>query len=253
MDASGLRIFESVARNGSMNRAAAELHTVQSNVTARIRLRMPTTATWPKSHPDWPGTAPSAYSSCSADYLFFISSMHGRRSDLTPIKDRFIMLMQKIRSSFLFGGNAPYVEEQSELYLADPVSVADEWRAYFDALRETPAIDGSDRDDEPHAPVVSTFVDLGKRSRAAEMTLDDGLAVARKQVAVQSLIDAFKYHKGFSSVTQTSDGPVDVELAFNPSHLEIVNPVVQGMARAKGEVLGAGDGSEVLPVEIVLR
>jgi 2-oxoglutarate dehydrogenase E1 component len=43
-----------------------------------------------------------------------------------------------------------------------------------------------------------------------------------------------KYHKGFSSVTQTSDGPVDVVLAFNPSHLEIVNPVVQGMARAKG-------------------
>jgi DNA-binding transcriptional LysR family regulator len=38
MDAADLRIFESVARNGSMNRAALELHTVQSNVTARIRL-----------------------------------------------------------------------------------------------------------------------------------------------------------------------------------------------------------------------
>ncbi|OTP76347.1 LysR substrate-binding domain-containing protein [Caballeronia sordidicola] len=38
MDAADLRIFESVARNGSMNRAALELYTVQSNVTARIRL-----------------------------------------------------------------------------------------------------------------------------------------------------------------------------------------------------------------------
>jgi 2-oxoglutarate dehydrogenase E1 component len=76
------------------------------------------------------------------------------------------MLMQKLQSSFLFGGNAPYVEEQYELYLADPASVEDEWRAYFDALRETPAIDGSDRDDEPHAPVVSNFVDLAKRPRA---------------------------------------------------------------------------------------
>jgi DNA-binding transcriptional LysR family regulator len=38
MDAADLRIFESVARNGSMNRAALELHTVQSNVTARIRI-----------------------------------------------------------------------------------------------------------------------------------------------------------------------------------------------------------------------
>ena len=80
----------------------------------------------------------------------------------------------------------------TKLYLADPSSVADEWRAYFDALSETPAIDGSDRDDEPHAPVVSTFVDLAKRPRASQMALDDGLAIARKQVAVQSLIAAFR-------------------------------------------------------------
>jgi DNA-binding transcriptional LysR family regulator len=38
MDARDLRIFEAVARLGGMNRAAAELHTVQSNVTARVRL-----------------------------------------------------------------------------------------------------------------------------------------------------------------------------------------------------------------------
>jgi len=37
MDASDLRIFEAVARLGGMNRAAAALNTVQSNVTARIR------------------------------------------------------------------------------------------------------------------------------------------------------------------------------------------------------------------------
>ena len=43
------------------------------------------------------------------------------------------MLMQKLQSSFLFGGNAPYVEEQYELYLADPASVAD-FKAY---CRET--------------------------------------------------------------------------------------------------------------------
>src|SRR6267143_1914272 len=38
MDAADLRVFEPVARLGGMNRAAAELNTVQSNVTARIRL-----------------------------------------------------------------------------------------------------------------------------------------------------------------------------------------------------------------------
>lgn len=37
MDVADLRVFEAVSRNGSMNRAAQELHTVQSNVTARIR------------------------------------------------------------------------------------------------------------------------------------------------------------------------------------------------------------------------
>jgi DNA-binding transcriptional LysR family regulator len=37
MDAADLKVFEAVARLGAMNRAAAELHTVQSNVTARIR------------------------------------------------------------------------------------------------------------------------------------------------------------------------------------------------------------------------
>ena len=37
MDVADLRVFEAVSRHGSMNRAAQELHTVQSNVTARIR------------------------------------------------------------------------------------------------------------------------------------------------------------------------------------------------------------------------
>jgi 2-oxoglutarate dehydrogenase E1 component len=41
------------------------------------------------------------------------------------------MLIQARQTSFLFGGNAPYVEEQYELYLANPASVTDEWRAYF--------------------------------------------------------------------------------------------------------------------------
>src|ERR1700733_6561340 len=37
MDATDLKVFEAVARHGSMNRAAVELNTVQSNVTARVR------------------------------------------------------------------------------------------------------------------------------------------------------------------------------------------------------------------------
>lgn len=54
------------------------------------------------------------------------------------------------------------------------------------------------------------------------------------------------YHKGFTGRLPTATGPAEVTLAFNPSHLEIVNPVVQGIARARAEVLGQG-ASAVLP------
>ena len=53
-------------------------------------------------------------------------------------------MMQQLRSnSYLFGGNAPYVEEMYESYLDNPGSVSDSWRAYFDALQNVPASDGS--------------------------------------------------------------------------------------------------------------
>jgi len=42
-----------------------------------------------------------------------------------------------------------------------------------------------------------------------------------------------KYHLGFASDIQTPGGPLHMALAFNPSHLEIVDPVVLGSARAR--------------------
>jgi len=67
-------------------------------------------------------------------------------------------MMQEYRSnSYLFGGNAPYVEEMYEAYLDNPGSVPDNWRAYFDALQNVPAADGSAACDVAHAPVVESF------------------------------------------------------------------------------------------------
>ena len=57
-----------------------------------------------------------------------------------------------------------------------------------------------------------------------------------------------KYHMGFSSDISTPGGPVHLSLAFNPSHLEIVNPVVEGSVRARQERRGDEAGDEVLPV-----
>jgi 2-oxoglutarate dehydrogenase E1 component len=59
-----------------------------------------------------------------------------------------------------------------------------------------------------------------------------------------------KYHKGFSADLKTESGNVHVALAFNPSHLEVVNPVVEGSARARQERRGDTLGNKVLPVQI---
>ncbi|HSM99271.1 MAG TPA: 2-oxoglutarate dehydrogenase E1 component, partial [Gallionella sp.] len=57
-----------------------------------------------------------------------------------------------------------------------------------------------------------------------------------------------KYHQGFSSVILTSGGHMRVTLAFNPSHLEIVNPVVEGAVRARQHRRQDHQGKQVLPV-----
>ena len=57
-----------------------------------------------------------------------------------------------------------------------------------------------------------------------------------------------KYHKGFSADMKTPGGNVHSALAFNPSHLEIVNPVVEGSVRARQQRRGDKERQEVLPV-----
>ncbi len=57
-----------------------------------------------------------------------------------------------------------------------------------------------------------------------------------------------KYHQGFSSDVNTAGGPVHLSLAFNPSHLEIVNPVVEGSVRARMDRRNDPLGKQVLPV-----
>ena len=60
-----------------------------------------------------------------------------------------------------------------------------------------------------------------------------------------------KYHLGYQSEKQGPNGNVRVNLAFNPSHLEAVDPVVQGMTRAaQRQRLDTKDRKTVLPVMI---
>ncbi|MDA3874022.1 MAG: 2-oxoglutarate dehydrogenase E1 component, partial [Kiritimatiellae bacterium] len=59
-----------------------------------------------------------------------------------------------------------------------------------------------------------------------------------------------KYHQGFSSDVQTPGGLVHLALAFNPSHLEIINPVICGSARARMERAGDTSLQKVLPLMV---
>ena len=59
-----------------------------------------------------------------------------------------------------------------------------------------------------------------------------------------------KYHMGFSSDVETLGGEIHLTLAFNPSHLEIINPVVEGSVKARQDRRNKGDVNTVIPVLI---
>ncbi|MGB5830850.1 MAG: 2-oxoglutarate dehydrogenase E1 component [Thiohalocapsa sp.] len=59
-----------------------------------------------------------------------------------------------------------------------------------------------------------------------------------------------KYHMGFSSDVDSPGGIVHLALGFNPSHLEIINPVIEGSVRARQRRRGDRTGEQVMPVLI---
>ncbi|WP_299510193.1 2-oxoglutarate dehydrogenase E1 component [uncultured Limnohabitans sp.] len=95
-------------------------------------------------------------------------------------------------NTYLFGGNAPYVEEMYENYLANPGSVPDSWREYFDALQHVPATDGTNAKDVPHLPVINAFADRAKSGGTKVVMASVDAEMGRKRTAVQQLIAAYR-------------------------------------------------------------
>ena len=96
-------------------------------------------------------------------------------------------------NTYLFGGNAPYVEEMYENYLANPGSVPDTWRDYFDALQHVPAVDGSNARDIPHQPVIDAFAQRAKAGGTKVVVAAGADSdLGRKRVSVQQLIAAYR-------------------------------------------------------------
>ena len=73
------------------------------------------------------------------------------------------MMKQLLGNSYLYGGNAPFIEELYEQYLVNPGAVPEGWREYFDQMQNLPGGAGSGAKDVAHAPVVQSFV---QRARA---------------------------------------------------------------------------------------
>src|SRR5216683_1250750 len=267
-----------------------------------------------------------------------------------------------LSNSYLFGTNAPFIEELYEAYLDDPQSVPEQWREYFDKLQRVPAgpSAGSGGRDVAHAPIVESFARRARagavrpvpavagfdrkqisvlqliaeyrfrgvliadidplkrheRPRIAELEpayydltdadmdthFNTGSFVGPEQASLREIVKALqesycgtlgveymylssrvekrwiqerlepvrskpaysaatkrhilerlaagdvKYHQGFSSDINTPGGPMHLTLAFNPSHLEIVNPVVEGSVRARQHRRKDRGGDQVLPV-----
>src|SRR5690625_4932154 len=98
-----------------------------------------------------------------------------------------------LSTSYLYGSNAPYVEALYEPYLDNPASVPEHWRNYFDQLQLQPASNGEEAvRDQAHAPIIESFAQRAKANTFVARSPKADLAVASKQVNVQSLISAYR-------------------------------------------------------------
>jgi len=101
------------------------------------------------------------------------------------------VLKELLANSYLFGANAPFIEELYEKYLVNPAAVPDEWREYFDRMQVLP---GSATKDVAHAPVVQSFIERSKRGEfgAARTLPSEPVAPERLQVAALLLVTAYR-------------------------------------------------------------
>ncbi|GAA5183245.1 2-oxoglutarate dehydrogenase E1 component [Niveibacterium umoris] len=90
-------------------------------------------------------------------------------------------------NSYLFGSNAPFIEELYESYLDNPASVPDQWRDYFDALQNMP---GAASRDVAHAPVIASFAQMAKQNKLTASAV--GIA-DKRQIGVLQLINAYRF------------------------------------------------------------
>lgn len=100
------------------------------------------------------------------------------------------MMNEELALSYLYGSNAPYIEELYEQYLADAQSVGEYWQSYFDELVKLP---GFEITDLPRLSVEESLASLLKgRTAQSAAGSSTNIAAMQKQVSVLRLISAYR-------------------------------------------------------------
>ena len=143
------------------------------------------------------------------------------------------MMDEKQNFSYLFGSNAPYIEELYEEFLNDPNSVSEYWRQYFTELAAQP---GGAARDVAHRPIQESFINLAKSRPVAAVGAPDE-AMMKKQVSVLRLISAYR-------IQGSGAAQLDPLKRKPPVHLQGLDPKHHGLSDADMALkfnVGAGD------------
>ncbi|HXF16907.1 MAG TPA: 2-oxoglutarate dehydrogenase E1 component [Burkholderiales bacterium] len=158
-------------------------------------------------------------------------------------------MKESLGTSYLFGGNAPFIEDLYETYLDDPQAVTPEWRRYFDQMQQQ---SGGARD-IAHAPVVESFVRLarmrGKADRQVQGAAEGTASVEKKQVSVLQLINAYR----FLGVRHANVDPLK---RFDKPIVPELDPAYYGLGEADMNLVfnsGSLVGPDQMPLRDILR
>ncbi|HVY05446.1 MAG TPA: 2-oxoglutarate dehydrogenase E1 component [Burkholderiales bacterium] len=159
------------------------------------------------------------------------------------------MMKEFLGSSYLFGGNAPFIEDLYESWLDNPEAVSPEWRRYFDQMQQQTA----GARDVAHAPVVDSFIRLAKKrgNGNGQMHVPAGTAstVEKKQVSVLQMINAYR----FLGVRHASVDPLK---RFDKPIVPELDPAYYGFAEADMNLVfnsGSLVGPDQMPLREILR
>lgn len=153
------------------------------------------------------------------------------------------MMDEKLNFSYLFGSNAPYIEELYENFLENPNSVDEKWKQYFTDLSKQP---GAADVDIAHAPIRESFANLAKTKSTAAIAGGMDEAMMKKQVGVLRLISAYR-------IQGVGAAQLDPLKRIPPRNIEALDPKFHGLNDADMAVqfnMGEGDfsGQSKLPL-----